>query len=140
MGVSVFTTMPDRIEQSDVAVMECSTVDDLAHIRAIWPPFENLVGLKGRKMYARADERRHSYTVCTPIKEHDDPIALGLATGTIPGGRYLRGRLAGEPPFIYEHIVPGMWELRQRVEMDASRPLIEFYRRRDQIDLWVPIH
>lgn len=90
-------------------------------------------------MYARADERSNTYTVCTPIKAGDDLEAIGLRTGTLPGGFYLRGRLVGEPPSIYERITPGMQELRALVEMDASRPLIEFYRRHDHIELWVPI-
>lgn len=119
--------------------MERSTVDDLAHIQAIWPPFEQLVGLRGRKMYARADEGRSTYTVCTPIRAGDDPKVLGLQTGVLPGGSFLRGRLVGEPPSIYERISSGMQELRQLVEMDVTRPLIEFYRRHDQIELWVPV-
>lgn len=140
VDASVLVSAPDRIERPDVAVMERSTVDDLAHIQTIWPEFERLVGLRGRKMYARADERLKTYTVCTPIKGDDDPDALGLQTGTLPGGVYLRGRLTGEPPSIYERIMPGIQELRTLVgEMDASRPLIEFYRRHDQIELWVPI-
>jgi hypothetical protein len=120
--------------------MERSTVDDLAHIQEIWPPFEHLVGLKGRKMYARADERQNIYTVCTPVKAGDDPDSLGLQTGRLLGGPYLRGRLVGEPPSIYERIGAGVGELRGLVEMDATRPLVEFYRRHDQIELWVPIH
>jgi hypothetical protein len=136
---SVLASDPDRIERPDVAVMERSTVDDLAHIQAIWPSFEDLVGLRGRKMYARADERLNTYTVCTPIKVDDDPVALGLQIGTLSGGPYLRGRLIGEPPSLYERIRPGMQELRATVEVDASRSLVEFYRRHDQIELWIPI-
>lgn len=119
--------------------MEQSTIDDLVHIQAIWPLFEEMVGLKGRKMYARADERSHTYTVCTPLRDGDDPERYGLPTGALPGGSYLRGRLEGEPPEIYELIGPGMMELRGLVEIDESRPLIEFYRRRNQIELWVPL-
>lgn len=138
VGSSEFVAVPDRIERRDVAVMERSTVDDFAHIQAIWPPFEHLVGLKGRKMYARADERRNLYTVCTPIKLGDDPEAMGLQIGTLPGGSYFRGRLIGEPPSIYDRIGSGIQELRGFVEIDVTRPLIEFYCRRDQIELWVP--
>jgi hypothetical protein len=108
MGVSEFASGPDRVELPDVAVMERSTLDDLVHIQAIWRSFEQLVGLRGRRMYARAEERRNTYTVCTPIKAGDDPDALGLETGSLPGGSYLRGRLVGEPPSIYERIAPGM--------------------------------
>ena len=36
-------------------------------------------------------------------------------------------------------IAPGMDELMTVAQHDPSRPLVEFYRRRDQVDLWVPV-
>jgi hypothetical protein len=51
--------------------MERSTVDDLSHIQEICPPLERVVGLQGRKMYARADLSLNTYTVCTPVREGD---------------------------------------------------------------------
>jgi hypothetical protein len=135
---SVFSSPPDRIERQDVVVMERSTVDDLAHIQEIWPPFEHLVGLRGRKMYAYADLRLNTYTVCTPVREDDDPESFGLETGTLPGGSYLRGRLVGAPSVICALIGPGMHELQEMGHVDTVRPLVEFYRRHDQVELWVP--
>ena len=90
-------------------------------------------------MYGRADLGLNTYTVCTPVRQGDNPEALGLQTGTLPGGAYLRGRLVGEPSVIYSLIGPGMDELRTMVEFDTARPLVEFYRRHDQVELWVPI-
>jgi hypothetical protein len=139
VGSSHIATQPDRIERQNVTVMERSTVDDLAHIQEIWPPFEYLVGLRGRKMYGRADLGLNTYTVCTPIRQGDNPEALRLQTGTLSGGAYLRGRLVGEPSVIYALIGPGMDELRTMVQFDTARPLVEFYRRHDQVELWVPI-
>jgi hypothetical protein len=136
---SVFASKPDRIDRQDVLVMERSTIDDLAHIQQIWPPFEHLVGLRGRKMYARADLRLSTYTVCTPVREGDNPEFLGLETGTLAGGAYLRGRIVGEPSIIYALVGSGMKELQAMVQMDPTRPLVEFYRRHDQVELWVPI-
>jgi hypothetical protein len=57
--------------------------------------------------------------------------------GTLPGGAYLR-RLQGEPPGIYEEIASTFDEMAQHAAADASRPSIEFYRRRDVIDLLLP--
>jgi hypothetical protein len=45
---TVFVSPPDRILREDVTVMQQTTVDDLAHIQQAWPPFEQLVGLRGR--------------------------------------------------------------------------------------------
>jgi hypothetical protein len=90
-------------------------------------------------MFALIDTGANSYTVCTPVKDGDDPDRLGLQVGTLPGGWYLRGRIVGEPPEVYEHIGDGMTELEAMMPADPTRPLVEFYRRRDQIDLWLPI-
>jgi hypothetical protein len=140
MDSSVFVSLPDRMHRDgDVTVMQQTTVDDLAHIQQVWPPFEQLVGLRGRKMFALIDTDANSYTVCTPVKEGDDPDGLGLLVGTLRGGCYLRGRIVGEPPQVYGHIADGMAELEARMPADPTRPLVEFYRRRDEIDLWLPI-
>lgn len=119
--------------------MQQTTLDELPQIQQLWPSFEKLVGLRGRKMYAQIDVRQNTYTVCTPVKEDDHPDRLGLELGTLPGGSYLRGRLVGDPPQIYERIGDGMAELEAMLPVDDTRPLVEFYRRHDQIELWVPI-
>lgn len=133
----MFAKPPDRIQRDDVVVMQQQTVDDLPHIQQLWPAFEQLVGLRGRKMYAMANGR--TYTACTPLRDGDDPEQLGLSLGTLPGGTYLRGRIVGEPPQLYEQIGPGMTELEQASTVDDSRPFVEFYRRHAEIELWVPI-
>jgi len=141
MGRSVLAGAPDRIERRSLVVMERRTVDDLAHIQAAWPAFEGLVGLRGRRMFAKVDVAPGTYSVCTPVRDDDPVDRFGLALGTLAGGAYLRGHLAGEPPALYERIAPGMRELVAAAgdEVDASRPLIEFYRRHDRIELWVPL-
>lgn len=139
MTRSVFLAPPDRTERHDVAVMQQTTVDELTQIQAIWPAFEQLVGLRGRKMYALIDERLNTYTVCTPLKDGDRPDDLGLQLGSLAGGWYLRGRIVGEPPQVYERIAEGMAELEAAMPRDDTRPLVEFYRRRDEIELWLPI-
>jgi hypothetical protein len=139
MTAPIFATAPDRISRADLTVMARSTVDDVPHIQALWPAFEVLVGLRGRRMYASVDTAAGTYTTCTPVRDGDDPQALGLDVGVLPGGDYLRGRLVGEPPAVYQQIGPGMAELERLVGRDPSRPLVEFYRRRDQVELWVPV-
>lgn len=133
----MFANAPERIQRDDIVVMQRDTVDDLPHIQQLWPAFEQLVGLRGRKMYAMADGETH--TACTPLRDGDDPERLGLTLGTLPGGTYLRGRIVGEPPQLYEQIGPGMTQLAQSVVVDDSRPLVEYYRRYTEIELWVPI-
>jgi hypothetical protein len=50
-----------------------------------------------------------------------------------------RMRLQGEPPAVYELIAPAFETLAKRADHDHTRPGIEFYRRRDVIDLLLPI-
>jgi hypothetical protein len=130
---------PDRIERPERTVMQRATADDLAHIQAVWPAFEQLVGVRGRKMFAKVDAPAGTYTVCTPIRDDDPPDHFGLALDTLAGGAYLRGRIVGEPPAAYDRIAPGMQALEAMADVDPTRPLVEFYRRADEIELWVPI-
>lgn len=65
----------------------------------------------------------------------DDASMLGLESATLPGGRYARIRLIGEPPAVYALIAPTMEKLAQRPDCDPGRPSVEVYRRRDVIDL-----
>jgi hypothetical protein len=137
--MTVFAAPPDRIERIDVAVLQRTVGDELPQIQAAWPAFEAVVGLRGRKMYARVDTRADTYSVCTPVRDGDDPDQLGLELATLSGGRYLRGRLLGEPAQTYTLIGTGMTELQRSTPVDDSRALVEFYRRHGEIELWVPI-
>lgn len=126
----------ELLTREPVPVLEHTVADDPAEIGRAWPWFENLVGLRGRKMFARIDERAGAYTVCTPVRPGD---AFDLTIGVLPGGRYRRTRLTGEPDELYPRIGPAMEELKAAGPRDETRPLVEFYRRRDEIELWVPI-
>jgi hypothetical protein len=48
-------------------------------------------------------------------------------------------RLRGEPPDLYTRITPAFSELATAAERDVDRPSIEFYRRRNEIDLLLPV-
>lgn len=135
----LFDSEPVRIERQEVRVMLERTRDELAAIQELWPRFERLVGLRGRKMFALVDAARGEYATCTPVLGGDDPAALGLEAGVLPGGAYLRARLIGEPPALYERIGPAMRELATFTAADPNRPEVEYYRRRDQVELWLPI-
>ena len=114
--------------------------DDQAAISQGWAEVEAAVGsLRGRKFYGVVDKARGEYRVCVHKREDDDPGELGLEIGSIPGGRYARVRLNGDPPEVYKLIAPAFKRLAARPDRDPSRPEIEFYRRRDVIDLLLPV-
>jgi hypothetical protein len=136
---SLFDAEPVRVLKADVAVMLERTRDELPAIQQLWPRFERLVGLSGRRMYAMVDEPAGAYLTCTPVKADDDPAAFGLETGVLPGGWYLQARIVGQPPQLYARIGPAMRALVAQAEVDPARPLVEYYRRHDEIELWVPV-
>ena len=127
------------VVRNDVEVMFLRTPDVVDEIRAGWDRLEKLVGTRGRKFYGAMDVPTGEYRVCVEVRKGDDPAALGLESGTLPGGRYLRARLKGEPPAIYDQIAPTFNALERVVTPDPTRPEIEFYRERDEIDLLVPV-
>ena len=112
------------------------------NVEAFGPAFlrlERLVGLRGRKYYGAFYAREMEYRACVELEEGDDLETLGLESGTLPGGRYLRARLRGEPPEVYARIGPTFEALIAQTEPDESRPSIEFYRRFDEVDLLLPV-
>lgn len=73
------------------------------------------------------------------LQEEHDPEKLGLETGTLPGGPYLRARLHGEPPAVYGWIGPTFEALLPTNASDESRPSLGYYRRSDELDLLLPV-
>ena len=130
----------DEVEREEIQVLFLRAADFPHTIGAAWEDLESrLRSLRGRKFYGAFYPRTTEYHACVEVEPGDDPDVLGLEVGTLPRGRYARVRLHGEPPGIYEHIAPTFEQLAERPDRDDSRPSIEFYRRRDQIDVLLPI-
>lgn len=113
--------------------------DELPAMQKGWAEFEELVGLRGRKFYGLVDVAANEYILATVPRADDPPDAWGLEPFELPGGAYLCTELRGEPPELYSRIGPAMQELEAQSEVDKSRYLVEFYRRHDEIELWVPV-
>jgi hypothetical protein len=82
---------------------------------------EELVGLRGRKYFGAFDAEGDEYRVCVQLRQGDDPEALRMEVGTLPGGRYARLRRIGEPPGVYGLIAPSFQALAERTDRDPSR-------------------
>jgi len=115
------------------------TRDEPVEIGRGWERLEAVVGLRGRKFFGAFDPSTREYRACVQVREGDDPAALGLESGTLPGGRYLRARLRGEPPEVYERIGPTFEAMVETARPDRTRPSLELYRRRNEIDLLLPV-
>jgi hypothetical protein len=127
------------VEREEVEVMFIRIADDVGEMRQAWARLEGIIGTRGRKFYGAFYPATKEYRVCVQLKEGDDADALGLERGPLPGGRYLRTRLHGEPPAVYERIAPTFDALLRLAKGDDTRPSIEFYRRFDEIDLLLPV-
>jgi len=127
-----------EVERDEIPVQFVRVPDGLEHIRRAWDELEAVVALRGRHFYGAFDPVANDYRACVEVRVGDEP-APGLESGTLPGGRYLRARLRGEPPAVYERIGPTFGELTHEAKPDTSRPSLEHYRRHDEIDLLLPI-
>jgi Integron-associated effector binding protein len=127
-----------EIKRDEIAVQFVRVPDGLASIRRAWDELEAVVSLRGRHFYGAFDPVANDYRACVEVGEADE-LLPGLESGTLPGGRYLRARLRGEPPAVYERIGPTFDELTRQTKPDESRPSLEHYRRHDEIDLLLPI-
>jgi hypothetical protein len=127
------------VERDEVEVMFLRIRDMVEEMGPAWQRLEELVGTRGRKFFGAFYPATGEYRICVQTQEGDDPDALGLETGSLPGGRYLRTRLRGEPPELYDQIKPTFEALASSADSDETRPGIEHYRRHDEIDLLLPV-
>ena len=88
-----------EVERPDIDVMFLRTADEVAAMRRGWERLEELVGLRGRSFFGAFYPRTREYRICARVEEGDDPAALGLEPGSLPGGRFLRARLRGPAKF-----------------------------------------
>lgn len=126
-----------EVERDEIAVQFIRVPDGLEHIRRAWTELEAIVDLRCRRFYGAFDPVANDYRACVEVRD-GDKLVPSLENGTLSGGRYLRARLHGEPPAVYEQIGPTLEEM-QEAKPDTSRPGLEYYRRRDEIDLLLPI-
>jgi hypothetical protein len=127
-----------EVEREELAVQFVRVPDGLDEIGRAWNELEAVVALRGRHFYGAYDPVADDYRACVEVRD-GDALVPELENGTLPGGRYLRARLRGEPPGIYEQIKPTFDALVERHAPDESRPCLEHYRRHDEIDLLLPI-
>ena len=128
-----------RVQRDETPIVFVRCSDDVAAIQKTWARFEGKLGLRGRKFYGAMTPGTGEYRACAERMEGDDPGAIGVEIGVLPGGAYLRARLRGEPPALYAEIGPTFEALEKDHPNRGPRPNIEFYRSRTEIDLLVPV-
>ena len=96
--------------------------------------------LKGRKFYGafRVLPEGEEYFACVARVDSDDPGKTGLGTGVIPGGLYARRKLRDWSKDLSQ-LGRVFKEMIEVVEVDSSRPELEFYRSQEEVLLFVPV-
>jgi hypothetical protein len=130
--------LPDmRVTREDTTVLFVRCADEPAAIRAAWERLEAIVGsLRGRR-FVGAFWPSGDYWAC--VERLADEQVGDLEAGVVPGGTYLRERLRGEPPGIYDRLPAAFASLEAQALRDIERPGLEHYRRRDVVDVLMPL-
>jgi hypothetical protein len=129
-----------RVRRDDVPIMYLDVAFDVEAIQEGWPAFESrFTSLRGRTMMAVVFPERGIYRLATAMRDEDDPDALDLDMGALPGGEYLLLRLDGPAPQVYRNIGPAFDELHRLAGRDRSRPAIELYRAPGQVECLLPV-
>ena len=118
----------------------CVTADlKPSGIKDSWDRLEHvLASLKRRKFYGAFFFPDGPYRACVAVLPGDEPAAMGLERWTFPGGLYLRRRLVDwqDDP---DRIGITFGEMSAQVHPDGERPNLEYYRRHDEVILYLPI-
>jgi len=131
---------PSIVERAETPVRYVEVADELSQIRLAWPALEEAVGsLKGRRFLAVFDPVQGWYRACVQVQADATPSERELPGAVIPGGRFVRVRLRGEPPAVYDEIAPAYELLESSYDRDDHRPSVEHYRRLDEIDVLMPV-
>jgi hypothetical protein len=126
--------------REDAPMMYLDVAFEVEAIQAGWPEFESrFTSLRGRRMMAVVLPEQKIYRLATPMRDEDDPDALGLRMGVLPGGPYLELGLRGDARRVHREIGPAFEELRHLGEYDPSRPCVEVYRSPCEVDCLLPV-
>ena len=101
-----------------------------------------LPSLKGRRFYGafRLLPEGEEYFACVEKITTDDPRAMGLDVGIIPGGLYVRRKI-----FDWEKVITAgqlgsiSRSMGAQYPVDRSRPEVEYYRSMKELHLLVPV-
>lgn len=128
----------DVVTLDERPALSRDVADDLASVQAAWPDFEGAFdSLQGRSMMGLVYDGVYRMSTVRLDRDSDNPLALEETV--IPGGDYLRLRLRGTAPAVYEQIGEAFEVLFDRADHDADRPHIEYYRREGEVDCLVPV-
>ena len=126
--------------RQDEAIVYLDVDCEVAAIQAGWPEFESrFTSLRGRVMMAAVFPERGVYRLSTLMRSDDDPDALGLRMGLLPGGPCLQLSLRGDALGVHRDIGPAFEELQGMGARDPGRPCLEIYLSPDEVEVYLPV-
>jgi hypothetical protein len=120
-----------------IRVMWVKAERGLTGVGEAWSTLESkLPSLKGRKFYGAYHD--NVYRACVAIIDEKEAKTFGLPTWTIPGGKYVREKVADYRSRV-EVIAETLDAMAKECRADRSRPEVEFYKSQSEIILLLPI-
>lgn len=101
-----------------------------------------LSSLRGRKFYGvfRVLPEGEEYFACVEKAAGDDPRAMGLDEGRIPGGLYIRRKVFDWSKVIAAGKLPSASrDMVHHYDVDESRPEVEYYRSATELHVLIPV-
>ena len=101
-----------------------------------------LPSIRGRKFYGafRMLPEGEEYFACVEKATSDDPAAIGLEEGQIPGGLYIRRKVFGWSKVIADGRLPSISkDMIRHYDVDKSRPELEYYRSMIELHILIPV-
>jgi len=128
----------------EIDVFSKDVINQLTVIKEEWVRFENsFTSLKGRKLMGLAygEPGNGIYRLCSTILPSDPIGEVTHEVKKVPGGYYLRHRITGTLPQLYDNIGTAFQLVfDNHIEIiDWERPTIEYYKSKVVIDCLVPV-
>lgn len=135
--------MPDKFSDTqlnDIQVLCIQTVGVENSAKAFIDLEKKIGSLKGRKFYGTlvGNPTTGIYRACVEAKPDESTLSLGLEIWTIPGGSYLKAKMADWMGKETE-IGPMFGQMAETHKVDETRPYIEFYKSTRELVLLLPL-
>ena len=101
-----------------------------------------LSSIKGRKFYGafRVLPNGEEYFACVEKAASDDPGAMELDEGEIPGGLYIRRKVFDWSRVIAQGKLPAASkDMIRHYDVDKTRPELEYYRSMTELHILIPV-
>ncbi|MGA7846426.1 MAG: hypothetical protein WCB18_04975 [Thermoplasmata archaeon] len=135
--------MDSYVERADVQVLRVlADMKGGGPAEAMQKLESKLPSRKGRKFYGvfRMLPEGEEYFACLGKTAADDPVAMGLTEGRIPGGLYARRRVFDWSKVIAEGKLPSVSkDVVRHYDVDTTRPEIEYYRSMTELHILIPV-